>query len=346
LAVFATGTFVSAEEVYLTATGEQVGVLDVFQDCDGCPEMIVLPLGQFQMGSSQEEVAQARRRYYANRNIDPDKDPQRSINPFPNERPAHQVLIDLPIAMGRNEVTREEWAACVEDGGCEQGLYDISPSAWIGCLNASDCTLTPDDRIRFRLQYNPHPTHPRNPREGVTYHEMRDYTTWLNDRIGADVYRLPTEAEWEYAARAGTTTTFAQGDTLTLGQANFSVSRRDVVNDEYVWKYDLGSPRELVPVDSLNAANDWGLRHMSGNVSEFTSTCGSGPHRGLGSSSQYLAVDADRLTCRRSLKGGMYYGNVELARPARRVAIDDNHWSPSIGFRIVRDLEPDFDAAN
>jgi formylglycine-generating enzyme required for sulfatase activity len=183
----AMGFAASAEDVYLTATGDMVGALDAFQDCDVCPEMIVLPLGQFQMGSSVEEAIAANRRYFTNSNIDPSafdeqlrrafidlgidpddpedalleyyasgninpkEDPQYSVAPMLHEVPAHQVLIDLPIAMGRNEVTREEWAACVADGGCEKGLEDMPPSTWLACENTDDCTMTPDDRIRHRM---------------------------------------------------------------------------------------------------------------------------------------------------------------------------------------------------
>ena len=378
----ATGIGASAEEVYLTANGHKVRTLDVFQDCDGCPEMIVLPLGQFQMGSTVEEAIAAQRRFFTSSNVDPSlyevqlrqafidlgidpddpaeallryyaggnvnrqDDPQYLVNPMLHEAPVHRVLIDLPIAMGRNEVTRQEWAACVEDGGCEQGLEDMPPTAWLRCQNADNCVMTPDNRVRFRLPDGPHPTHPRSPMTGITFHEMTDYVSWLNKKVGANVYRIPTEAEWEYAARSGTTTRFAQGDTLTLDQANFLVYRRVLLGGEYVWDYDLGSARELLPVDNLDAANDWGLRHMSGNASEFSSTCGDGPHRGLTSSSEYLAADSDRTDCNRSVKGGMYDGNVELARPARRVPIPSDHWSPSIGFRVVRDLTPVSESIN
>lgn len=372
----AMGMGASAEEVYLTATGDRVSALDVFQDCAVCPEMIVLPLGTVEMGSSVEEANAARvrllvnagidpsaletqlrqsfiklgidpdqpedgrRQYYARGNVNRQEDPQYSINPFLNEVPRHEVSIDRPIAMGRNEVTRAEWAACVADGGCERGLENMPPTAWIGCQGSVDCAMTPDNRVRFRLPNGPHATHPLSPMTGVTFHEMNDYASWLNRKIGADLYRVPTEAEWEYAARAGTTTRFAQGDSLTLDQANFLVSRRNIVNGEYVWLYDLGSARELLPVNLLDAANPWGLRHMSGNASEFTSTCGDGPHRGLTSSSEYLAADAGRTDCKRAVKGGSYDGKVELARPARRVPIPSDHWSPSIGFRVVRDLAP------
>ncbi|MGB3316784.1 MAG: formylglycine-generating enzyme family protein [Albidovulum sp.] len=378
----AMGIGASAEEIYLTATGDRVSALDVFQDCDDCPEMIVLPLGQFQMGSSVGEALAAERRFFANQNVDPasyeeklrqalidlgidpdhpeeallkyyasghvnrHEDPQYSVNPMLHEVPVHQVSIDLPIAMGRNEVTREEWAACVEDGGCEQGQRDIPVYDYVACERTSGCVPTPDARVAFRHQQNPPKTHPRGPRVGVTFYEAMEYAAWLNKKIGANVYRVPTEAEWEYAARSETTTRFAQGDTLTLDQANYLVARRDIVDGEYVWEHDLGSAHDLLPVDLLDAANDWGLRHMSGNASEFTSTCGDGPHRGLTSSSAYIAADSDRTDCKRSVKGGSYNGNVELARPARRVPLPSDHWSPSVGFRVVRDLTPVSDSWN
>jgi formylglycine-generating enzyme required for sulfatase activity len=377
------GFSASAEEVYFAGDGEQVRVLETFQDCAVCPEMIVLPLGTFQMGSSVEEANAAGLRFRLNTNrdpsnyrtklreaflklgIDPDQpaaglieyyesgnvvredDPIYSANGFLKEVPRHRVLIDLPIAMGRNEVTREEWAACVEDGGCEQGQSVIPVSEYVACEKTRGCVPTPDSRVAFRIQKQPlsqHPLDPRHPRVGVTYYEMQDYVSWLNTKVGAALYRLPTEAEWEYAAKAGTNTRFAQGDTLTLDQANFAISRLEVVDGEYVWEYDPRNARRLLPVDDLNAANDWGLRHMSGNASEFTSTCGAGPHRTLSTSSSYLEADRDRPDCRRSIKGGFYLTNVEMARPARRVDSPSEHWSSWLGFRVVRDLEPIRDA--
>ena len=364
----------AADPSYLSAQGETLRPLDVFEDCDVCPEMVVLPLGSFHMGSTVKEANDARTRFFVNKNIDPTKyheqlreafrklridladpeqglrafyaktfvsrykDPQYSVNPFLHEVPRHEVQIDMPIAMGRNEVTREEWLACVSDGACDQGLKDKERAAWIKCLNAPDCTLTPDDRIRSRLPNGPHSTDPRAPRTGITFNEMLDYTAWLNDKVGANIYRIPTEAEWEYAARAGASTPYAQGDSLTLEQANFFVVRREEVNGKFVFNYDLGSARELLPVDQLDAANAWGLRHLSGNALELTSSCGLGPHRGLSSSSAYLAADANLPDCKRAAKGGSYYVSVEQARPASRSNRWPESWTPSLGFRVVRDL--------
>lgn len=370
------GNVASAEDVYLTATGDMVNNFDVFQDCDVCPDMVVLPLGTFHMGSTVEEANAARLRFYESINRDPSdylarlrdafldlgidpnepekglvryyesgdmvrsQDPQYFANPFLHEVPRHRVTIDLPIAMGRNEVTREEWAACVEEGGCEQGQRDVPPYAFPACEKAADCVPTPDARIRFRRQNEPFATDPRSPMTGVAIEDIKEYTTWLNEKVGSEVYRLPTEAEWEYAARAGTTTRYAQGDTLTLDQANFMVYRVEIVDGTPVGNYDFGSASKLLRVDDLDAANAWGLRHMSGNASEWTSTCGEGPHRQFETSSQYLAADAEREDCQRSMKGGMYRGHVELARPARRALNSAHNWGTWRGFRIVRDLVP------
>lgn len=134
---FLLGSAASAEELHSIASGSPVGNLEVFQECDACPEMIVLPMGAFQMGSSLDEANAARLRFFLNTNsdpthyleklrssfvnlgVDPDQpevgllkyyesgnivraeDPQYSGNPFLHELPQHRVLIDLPIAMGR-----------------------------------------------------------------------------------------------------------------------------------------------------------------------------------------------------------------------------------------------------
>ena len=106
----------------------------------------------------------------------------------------------------------------------------------------------------------------------VSYYDIQEYVSWLNGKVGADVYRLPTEAEWEYAARAGTISRFAQGDELTAEQANFSRSATENVRRGREMPH-LTDRHMPVTVEHLDAAILWAVRHMSGNVSEWTQSC-------------------------------------------------------------------------
>ena len=274
--------------------------------------MVVLPVGRFQFGSSVEQAVEAHRRFHATHNT------PSSGNSFLNETPEHVVVMDTPIAMGRNEVTREEWAACADEGYCTDEHYA---------------------RIRFRMPNGPYQDHPRGPILAITFLEMQAYVDWLNGKLGKDVYRLPTEVEWEYSARAGAETVFAEGDVLTRDRANFSIHRRVFEGGKLVWRYDPENARRTLPVDQLDAANAWGIRHMSGNALEATRSCWSNRHLGFESSGRYLAASFRPLGCKRVAKGGFYAAGAELARPERRTPLREDHWSAWLGFRLVRELE-------
>ncbi len=303
-----------AKDANLFSTGT-IEVLETFRECDFCPDMVVLPTRNFEMGSTPDQAKDAYKRFALAINRD-------TSEGFTQEVPKHRVTIDLHIAIGRTEVTREEWAACVDEGGCLQGRKEL-----------------PDDRIRFRLQSGPHQWHPKSPIRGVTYSEMLEYVAWLNSKVGSNVYRLPTEAEWEYAARAGTATNYAQGDVLAREQANYFVFLRETDSEGFSRIHDGGNNEKMpVPVDHLDADNAWGLRHMSGNVSEMTQSCWSKHHVGLSTSSEHLRASRSPLTCERVTKGGSYTLDVELARVAHRSKSREDYWSTSLGFRVVRDL--------
>ncbi len=350
-----------AQEKYLTAIGEEVAPLDVFQDCEVCPEMIVLPLGTFRMGSTVGEANAARLRYFTSRNvdtsryeeelrqsferlnIDPDnpeagllryyaseyydqhEDPQYSVNPMLHEVPSHEVTIDLPIAMGRNEVTREDWAACVEDGGCENGQSVIPVSEYVACEKWRGCIPTPDSRVAFRIQTQPlsqHPLDPRHPRVGVTYYEMQDYVSWLNEKVGALLSRIPTEAEWEYACRAGTQTVFAFGNTLTSKQANFygKISYGLEVEGEYREK--------TTPVKSFSP-NAWGLYDMHGNLYEWCADWYAEDAEGG------IDPDGPAEGDGRIIRGGTWNRMAKSCRSAYRYSSGPESRSYNIGFRVV-----------
>lgn len=293
-----------AEQRQLVADVHGLAPLEVFQECAACPEMIVLPSGSFTMGAPLEESAE----FF-----------QRVFNPEPGEPvgwlregPEHEVVIDLPIAMGRNEVTRAEFLACVADGGCAH---------------------TPDPRVP-RLKGEVYADDPRSPVIDVSYFDMLEYVAWLNQITGTSAYRLPTEAEWEYAAHGGVDTKFGQGVSLTRGQANFAVFNRQ--GDRVLFNpYNDFMP---VPVDMLDAANAWGLRHMAGNVKEITMTCWSNRQLDLLTSSEYLAEAQQAGSCRRVGKGGAFNGDVNYLRPASRGVFNEIYGRYFVGFRIVREM--------
>jgi formylglycine-generating enzyme required for sulfatase activity len=286
--------------------------LSAFQECDACPKMIVMPSGAFMMGAIPGESRNRFDIYGENatgRVRGPDE-----VNMIPSEHPRHRVEMDIPYAIARNETTHAEWMACVEGGGCAH---------------------VPDHRVLTPAGYKP--LGPNHPVINVSYLDALEYVAWLNAQVGAQVYRLPTEAEWEYAARAGTETAFAQGDELTADQANFSRT---------VTEHVLGEPRPAlanretpVPVDELDAANAWGLRHMSGNVGELALSCWSEQHLGLPSDRAYLANAKAQLTCRRVAKGGAHSTAMDGLRLAWRNRPTEDFRGNFRGFRVIRVLD-------
>lgn len=298
------------------------GPLEIFKDCDLCPEMIVMPPGSFMMGAIPGE---SRNPFDITGPVDQKGKVPRvrtpdEINIIPNEHPRHRVDMDIRYAIARNETTHAEWMACVDDGGC---------------------THVPDHRVLMPGGYKA--LGPDHPVINVSYLDTLEYVAWLNLMAGEDVYRLPTEAEWEYAARAGTETPFAQGEELTADQANFSRRSTEHVlgrgQDPRVSLPELVDRYSPVPVNELDAANGWGVRHMSGNIFELTQSCWSDGHLGLASDSAYLADAESQGSCRRVGKGGAYSTALDGLRPAARVRPTEDYRRDSLGFRVVRDLK-------
>ncbi|MDA7965380.1 MAG: formylglycine-generating enzyme family protein [Ruegeria sp.] len=287
--------------------------LETFQDCALCPEMIVMPPGAFMMGAIPGE-SRNRFTFYGKDGYIGVRGPD-EINIMPSEHPRHRVEMDIPYAIGRNEVTHAEWMACVEDGGCSH---------------------VPEHNVL--TLYGHKELGPKHPVINVSYLDALEYVAWLNTLVGLDVYRLPTEAEWEYAARAGTETRFAQGDELTADQANFSRKATEHLRGRGVSLPELKNRRVPVPVDELAAANAWGVRHMSGNVYELTLSCWTEEHLGLPTDSAYLAHAESQDTCRRATKGGAYNTAMDGVRLAWRIRPTEDRRREYLGFRVVREF--------
>ncbi|MGJ8610743.1 MAG: formylglycine-generating enzyme family protein [Octadecabacter sp.] len=305
----------AAQDVYTLSDGRNVKTLEMFQECSSCPEMIVLPLGEFRMGGPVGDGRYVRVTPEGERILGTPG----TVEIDTDERPLFQVTVNMPIAMGRNEVTRGEWMACVDAGGCNGFVPPDYVQRISAELEITDFALSDD-----------------HPALSISYINAVAYTEWLNEQVGANVYRVPTEAEWEYAARSGTQTRFAQGDDLNTDQANFSGYWTEQILG--IHEPRLTTRRVPVPVDSLDAANAWGLRHMSGNATEITASCFTDRYIGWLTTREWLEKSVVS-GCRRATRGGAYDSAVHFIRVAQRGVADEDSRSSVGGFRVVRDLE-------
>ena len=213
-----------------------------------------------------------------------------------SERPVHQVQIPGPFAVGIYEVTFAEWDACVAAGGC--GGIQLDDRAW---------------------------GRDRRPAVGVRWEQAQSYVEWLSGRTG-EHYRLLSEAEWEYVARAGSTTAYSWGDGIGCRQASFG---RDTYSG-----YRCGAFWGTVPVGSF-AANQFGLHDVHGNVWELVQDCWNENYEGApGDGSAWESGDC----AYRVMRGGAWSNNSKYLRSATRIAYSPDFQYDYYGFRVHRTL--------
>ena len=228
-----------------------------------------------------------------------------------DEGPRGQIVLGKPIAVGRFEVTFAEWDACVAGGGCN--LYQ------------------PPDRGWGRA---------RRPVIHVSYGDVQAYLAWLSQKSGKR-YRLLSEAEWEYAARAGSTgaNPWDEDDSAACRFANIHDETSAKAN-AYGWTWARctdGQPR-TAPVGTYEA-NAFGLMDMLGNVAEHTADCWN---------DDLVSIPADGSPAQagdctqRALRGGDWRANLDAMRFAQRAAAPANSRTAYDGFRVARDLDEGF----
>jgi formylglycine-generating enzyme required for sulfatase activity len=226
--------------------------------------------------------------------------PENEANRDPQEGPQHSVTISKPFAAGRFAVTFDEWDVCVADGGCNG--YEPNDQGW---------------------------GHGRLPVINVSWDDAKAYVGWLSRKTGKP-YRLLSEAEREYAARAGTATPFWWGASISTSQANY----------DGTFAYGGGQKGEkrqrTVPVDSFQP-NPWGLYQVHGNVWEWVEDCGHESYAGAPSDgSAWVSEDS---SCRRVIRGGSWYLNPWYLRAAKRgVGMSTRNGGGAVGFRVARTL--------
>ncbi|MEW8338493.1 MAG: SUMF1/EgtB/PvdO family nonheme iron enzyme [Candidatus Thiodiazotropha taylori] len=236
------------------------------------PEMVLIPGGEFEMGSNPEKDSEA------------DND----------EQPPHRVEIK-PFYLGKYEVTFAEYMAFADTTGCE----------------------LPGDEDWGR---------DRRPVINVSWEDAVAYVEWLSQQTGKH-YRLPTEAEWEYAARAGSTTKYSWGDVIN--------------QDGKVWAncYDCGSQwdgEQTAPVDSF-AANAFGLYDMVGNVWEWTQDCWHDDYRNAPSDGSAWLESKQGNCNARVIRGGAWGSIPRVLRSASRNWFNPDVRFSNLGFRLAQD---------
>jgi formylglycine-generating enzyme required for sulfatase activity len=212
----------------------------------------------------------------------------------PDEGPQHRVRIERPFAAGRYEVTNGEWQACVAAGQCGAATSDRPGGG------------------------------ERLPVAGVSWLDAQAYVGWLGEVTGQP-YRLPSEAEWEYLARAGD----VAGTGLRFGWTS------ELPDDRAA--FGATSP---VAVDAPGfAPNPFGLSHLMGNVWEWVEDCWHADYRGApGDGSAW--TEAGGGDCRRRvLRGGAFDSARPVLRAANRYYDGQSSRAANVGLRVVRDLE-------
>lgn len=254
------------------------------------PELVLIPTGRFQMGSTELERKQA-----------VEQGAQKAW--VEREAPQHWVGIEQPIAMGRFPVTVGEWRLFVKATGWQ-------PHGEVNWAAPG-----------FR-QGDDHPV------VGVTWHDAQQYVRWLSVQTG-QTYRLPSEAEWEYACRAGTRTAFSFGDDIDPTLANY--------DGNFTWNGGVrGEYRQGTSAAGTFPPNPWGLFDMHGNVWEWVQDVVHENYEGAPIDGVAWEEGGDQN--RRVLRGGSWMYNPGYLRSALRNGFSATLSNDIVGFRVARKL--------
>jgi formylglycine-generating enzyme required for sulfatase activity len=212
-----------------------------------------------------------------------------STESFAFEGPVHDVSIRKDFYIGRREVTFDEWDACIADGGCQYRPGDRGQGRGLRAVSDLD------------------------------WNDAKTYLDWLSRKTGK-TYRLPTEAEWEYAARGGTKTTYYWGNALEQDRANCVGCT----------KVPLGKVIET----GTFAPNPFGLYDMAGNAAEWVEDCWAENYKNAPKDGTAF----DKPNCReRVLRGGSFNNDARFVRSASRFKYDFDVRYYANGFRVVRE---------
>ncbi len=270
--------------------------------------MVLIQPGRFLMGS-------------------PDSEPER----ISSEGPRHGVAMPRPFAIGRCEVRVEEFRVFVDETGyLTEAERPGEDGKARGCWIWVEAKQQVERDSRYNWRQPGFPQSEDDPVVCVSWNDARAYAHWMSLKTGQH-YRLPTEAEWEYAARAGTQTPFWSGDCIHTDQANYDG------NFDY---HGCGAKtgvyrRQTLPVGSL-PANPWGLREVAGNVWEWVEDCWHENYQGAPVDGSAWGEAGGGDCSRRVVRGGGWFDFPFWLRSA------DRDWftadgASNLGFRLARD---------
>lgn len=288
----------------MAASVSHMGAGERFKDCSDCPEMVVIPAGAFQMGRVGGEEGRP-------------------------EGPVHLVTIQ-PFALASLETTVADFARFVEATG-HQAIGD--------CRSWDDDRKTVDYRAgaSWRNPTTIRASEPQEPVGCVSWEDAQAYARWMSARTGQS-YRLPTEAEWEYAAHAGSAEDYAWGNDPAGACLYANVYDLSGLNPNIPWEHHQceDGAREVAPVGSYRS-NAFGLYDMTGNVWEWVEDCYRAPYP------EDVPVDGtayqvDGQCDRRSVRGGSWITATFRNRPAWRGRDPEDFRTWIFGFRLARDF--------
>ena len=315
VASFALLAFPSAFAQSTTASTTPSTTVKTIRDCADCPEMMIVAAGSFEMGSSLDErIREGVPPRFADR-----------------ETIVHRVTISKPFAMSRNEITRGMYAKFVAEtkrpdpAAC--GVFNPDTDSW-------------KERPGYSWRNTGFEQTDEHPVVCISFNDAHEFAAWLAQKTGKK-YRLATEAEWEYAARGGTTTARYWGDAAEPGceLANIMTAATFA---------KLGSPKSwtnklvctaphsfTMPVGSF-PSNPFGLNDMIGNAYEWIADCFHPTYAGAPvDGSAWLEPDCKQ----QMLRGGAFHSSPWLARIAARGGPVEGDYHPlASGIRVVRDL--------
>lgn len=288
----------------------------VFRDCADCPEMVVIPAGSFSMGGTAGEVDR--------------KD---------NEGPVHTVSIKA-FALGKTEVTVAEFRVFVRATG-----YKTDAERNVGNANGCATLDVADGEWAYRAGYywdNPgYAQSERHPAVCVSWNDAQAYVKWVT-QLQRATYRLPSEAEWEYAARAGSSAARPWGDdpNQACHYANVADQTKwpDGSGRSWKTKHECNDGYFYSAPVSSYLASSFGLHDMIGNVWELTQDCWNESYSGApNNGSAWTSGDCSRRVAR----GASWNDFPQNARSAIRNGNSSSLRNNKFGFRLARTLSPE-----